>query len=85
MKSFSVPGPAWVGLLGLLAVWLNQYFGDFAWAATAVMVITTIGKIIEMNFVKPPPQPEPPPGVASDASYMPVKKPNTIVRFLVGS
>lgn len=77
-KSFSVPGTAWVALIALVSGWLTQYFGEFAWTSTAIIVLGAIAKLIEINA----PTPEAPPGALG--APMPQRQGSKVMRWLAG-
>lgn len=53
--NIKIPGPAWVALVGGLAVWLSTYV-DAPWAAGVVAVLGVVGKALEM-YMREPVQP----------------------------
>jgi hypothetical protein len=77
MKTWNIPGAAWIAVLTFATTWLTQYFGDVVWVPTAIAVIGGIIKILELMSEPPPP----PPGVMADPAQ---KQPSKVARWLVG-
>ena len=51
MNEFRLPGVVWSALmvaLPLLSVWLETYFGAYAWAPAVAGLLLIIGKIVEV-------------------------------------
>lgn len=50
--NIKIPGPAWVALVGGLAVWLSTYV-DAPWAAGVVAFLGVVAKAGELYFREP--------------------------------
>lgn len=66
MSDFRWPGLVWSALmvaLPLLSVWINEYFGAYAWAPAIAGLLLIVAKVLAS--VRP--ETEAPEGVAADA------------------
>lgn len=78
MKITNIPGTAWVALITLISGWLSQYFGDWAWTATAIVVLSMVANLIKLNTGETPDTGE------QTRSLTPTTKPSALSTFLWG-
>ena len=81
MKTFRLPGAAYVAILAFATNFLQQYFGDSLWVPTAIAIIGGLIKMLEL--VGEPTPPAMPPG-ALGAPMPEQEKPNPVARWLLG-
>jgi len=79
-----VPGAAWVGLIGFVIVWLQQYF-DAVWVAGAVTALGAVAKLIEVYATsqRPVTPPDGPTPLGAPVGHV-TEQPSKTARFFFG-